>query len=90
MPQLHNLKTWPAPFEAVWDGRKTYEIRRDDRGFAVGDHLLLQEWDPATKTFSGRMILGEVTYMTPPGQWGLPDDLCILSVSVLNRCSTHS
>ena len=28
----HNLKTWPPFFEAVLEGRKTFELRRDDRG----------------------------------------------------------
>jgi len=39
----HVLKTDPEVFEALVSGRKTYELRRDDRGFAVGDRLTLRE-----------------------------------------------
>ena len=43
-PIVHELKTWPRPFEAVWQGAKRAEMRRDDRGFEAGDLLVLREW----------------------------------------------
>lgn len=39
----HDLKTDHDVFEAIRSGRKTYEIRKDDRGFAVGDTVRLLE-----------------------------------------------
>ncbi|OMG89509.1 hypothetical protein BIZ92_24280 [Achromobacter xylosoxidans] len=41
--QYHILKTDPAVFQAVLSGAKTFEIRLNDRGFAVGDVLGLRE-----------------------------------------------
>lgn len=108
----HELKTWPEPFQAVLDGRKRYEIRKDDRGFAVGDEMLLREWEPNRKTidrerfnttntsslstdttgsrfyvvephYTGREIRARVTYMSGGGTWGLPRDLCVMSIEVL-------
>lgn len=42
-PTTHELKTDPAAFHAVYCGHKTFEIRFNDRGFRVGDMLLLLE-----------------------------------------------
>jgi hypothetical protein len=43
----HELKTTPGPFQAIWEGRKTFEIRYDDRGYQTGDKLDLREFDRA-------------------------------------------
>jgi hypothetical protein len=57
----HDLKCWPGYFEALMDGSKTFEVRRDDRKFAVGDELLLREWNPDIEQYSGRQLKRHVT-----------------------------
>lgn len=42
----HELKVLPQFYAALDDGSKTFEVRRDDRGFEVGDTLRLREWSP--------------------------------------------
>jgi hypothetical protein len=79
-PMVHELKCWPEPFEAVAQGRKPYEVRKFDRDFRVGDALMLQRWDPKTKEYSGTAALVPITYMTPGGEWGLPEDICVLGL----------
>ena len=44
-PKTHNLKIWPEHFDAVASGVKRFELRFDDRGFNVGDRLVLREWN---------------------------------------------
>ena len=80
MSRMHKLKTHPEPYQAVLDKRKPYEIRKNDRGFVVGDVLHLCEWDPVTEVFSGRETYARVTYMTNGGEWGIPLDLCVLGI----------
>lgn len=58
----HALKTWAGYFKAIVDGTKTFEVRKNDRSFNVGDRLLLQEFDPETKSYTGEEWTGEITY----------------------------
>ncbi|MDP4117696.1 MAG: DUF3850 domain-containing protein [Bacillota bacterium] len=41
----HHLKTVQPYYDASATGEKTFEIRKDDRNYAVGDILHLYEWD---------------------------------------------
>lgn len=50
----HELKTRPVYFEEVRTGVKTFEFRRDDRGFEVGDVLVLREWITVGDVLMGR------------------------------------
>jgi hypothetical protein len=76
----HHLKTWPEPFAAALAGLKCYEIRRTDRPFKVGDTLVLEEWSPATLDYSGQRLSRRVTYISRGPEWGLPSDLCVMSL----------
>lgn len=66
--KVHELKIASEFFEAVKDGRKKFEIRKNDRNFQEGDVLILKEYDPITQLFSGEIIKVEVIYMTDYAQ----------------------
>lgn len=64
IPKLHRLKIQPKYFEAVCDGKKRFEIRKNDRNFQVGDSLLLEEYNPETQEYTGRVVERKITYIT--------------------------
>lgn len=65
----HDLKTWPGPYAAVLTGRKPYEVRIDDRGFAVGDVLHLHRFDPFIQRCTGEQVVALVTHITRLSDW---------------------
>lgn len=60
---LHHLKSWPEFFEPVLEGEKTFELRRNDRDYKVGDHLVLREYEPGEDRYTGRELVKRVSYV---------------------------
>lgn len=83
----HKLKTWPDAFWAMWDGLKTFELRRDDRDFQVGDTLLLHEWDRSLRHgFTGAWIRAEVTFILRAGVFpGLEEGHVIMALRFVGQ-----
>lgn len=55
-------KVWPEYFDAVASGKKKFELRLDDFKVREGDTLLLEEWDPKIKEYTGRKTEKKVTH----------------------------
>jgi len=56
-------KIWPEYFELVRSGKKRFEARLADFDIKEGDTLILEEWDPKTKQYTGRTIEKKVDYI---------------------------
>ncbi len=56
-------KIWPEYFDAVASGKKKYELRLNDFEVKEGDTLMLEEWNPETKEYTGRKVEKKVTYV---------------------------
>jgi len=78
--RYHELKTNPDPFGALFTKEKTAEFRKNDRGFKIGDTLILKEYNSFT-AYTGRYLLRKVTHIQIG--YGIPDGYAMLSVRPL-------
>lgn len=86
-PTTHVLKTWPKYYQAIRKGDKRFEVRLNDRGFKVGDYLLLREWHPASEAYTGNELYVAVAYMIDGGQWGIDPSWCVMGIEPCDTCS---
>jgi len=56
-------KTWPKIFEMVKSGKKKFDVRLADFSVKEGDTLILEEWDPKKKKYTGRKLKKKVKYV---------------------------
>lgn len=78
--RVHELKTLSPFFQAVRDGDKTFEVRKNDRGFRVGDTLELHEWDERNG-YTGRAVQRRVTYVLPGDQFGIEAGYVVMGIA---------
>ena len=85
---LHELKTDRKVFDDVAAGLKTFEIRKDDRGFAVGDVLQLRQTrhtgkemtEGAPLEYTGAVCEVGVSHVLRGPIYGLADGWVIMSI----------
>ena len=80
--RTHKLKILPSEFGPVVSGTKPFEFRKNDRDFAVGDELVLQEWDPSLfgnkyTSHEQKVIVG---YILHGGRYGVPEGYCVMGI----------
>lgn len=79
MSKTVTKKILPEYFKAVKDYRKTFELRKDDDNFEVGDTIRLAEWDG--EKFTGNICVRLITYILRDcPEYGLMPGYCILGV----------
>ena len=72
-------KILPEYFRAVKDRVKTFELRKDDSDYQVGDILKLREWDG--EKYTGNFQFRQITYILRDcPEYGLQPGFCILAI----------
>lgn len=80
--KIHEVKISSIYFDDVAAGIKNFELRKNDRGYRVGDILKLNEVKSGKET--GRFIKAKIEYMLEE-HTGLQEGYCILGIKVLQK-----
>ena len=68
--RIHVLKIWPSFFQEMIDGKKPFEVRKNDRDFRVGDVLKLLAYDPDLGYVDGWVRGNGINVEPAPGSNG--------------------
>ena len=80
--KIHQIRLSSKYFDDVCSGKKSFEFRKNDRNYKVGDILEMTEFKDGKNT--GRMVRVIVTYFLD-GFTGIEDGYCILGTSLVNK-----
>lgn len=87
---VHYLKIKPEYYKDVECGLKTFELRKNDRNFQVGDILMLIKLDSEGNE-TDQVARAKVNYILKDcPQYGLKDGYAILGIGVENRINFKS
>ncbi len=86
----HELKLLTKYFKDVEIGLKTFELRKNDRDFQVGDTLILKEYYPGDTEYKEGIYTPahytnnetdkKIVYILQGGQYGLEEGYVILGI----------
>lgn len=84
--RTHKLKIAHQYWEPLITGEKSFEVRRDDRGFQRGDILEIQKMDeqfPHSSDSFAKPASFEITYILTGGQYGVEAGYVVMGVKLL-------
>lgn len=91
MSKHHDLKCHPHFFAAIVAGKKTFEIRRNDRDYRVGDTMTLKEFDPSYGNTGAKAGPFEIVYlMTAEDFPAILPGFVIMGLGGLPEAVTHT
>lgn len=89
---IHELKCERRFFAKVSEGKKTFEIRKNDRDFQVGDYLALNETDRegGEDYYTGNSLIARVGYILDDEAY-VPKGYVVMSITLAKiSCGSES
>jgi len=81
----HELKCWDEFMDDIATETKQFEVRKNDRGFNVGDTLILKGWNNYFAEYTGAVIEAEVTYALTGGVFGIEEGYVVMGIKVIHH-----
>jgi hypothetical protein len=75
---IHALKQMPGYYDDVISGKKTFEVRKNDRPYKEGDLLALNEYD-SENGYTGRSCLVYIDYILNDSEY-CKDGYIVMSI----------
>lgn len=82
--KVHVLKCIQPFFDDVWEGKKEFEVRNDDRGYKEEDVVLLREYIPLDHVYTGKYITATITYLIR-GTVCLKEGYCAFGINLIYK-----
>ncbi len=79
--KVHELKCQTKYYGAILLSHKTFDVRKNDRNFKVGEYITLKEWDNEKNEFTGNSLSRRINYILPGGQFGIEKGYCVLGIA---------
>lgn len=83
-PMMHDLKTIDPYWSMVVRGDKTFEVRKADRDFRIGDRLNLRLWERDGYIAHADQKV-RVTYVLDGGQFGIEPGYVVLGIELIHH-----
>ena len=85
MSKTHDVKCIQPYFNLVRMGIKTFEVRKMDRDYQIGDHLNLQEYEPKFQNLTGESCEVIILYILQDPQY-CREGFGILAIEIVESC----
>ncbi len=86
---IHALKQSTEYFGDVISGKKTFEVRKNDRPYKVGDLLALNEYDAKKQSYTGNSCLCYIDYILNDSEY-CKDGYVVMSIKPCIVCKKTS
>jgi ASC-1-like (ASCH) protein len=82
---IHELKCWHEYFVDVKSGKKTFEVRLNNRNYRIGHYLHLKDYDNILHEYTGDEVFCKVTYVLYGGDFGIADGWVVMSIKIIKK-----